>query len=416
MENCTNGYHTFSFFQKLTAIEWFELSIAFDEYRRKYNKINKSPIEDEKKSDKPIGWEYAYKNRQGKGIRWQLFSIPVKNGFTIHGVMVIITPKVLLENDYFSAATERDLEKVADIFNREAARISPILLDFGLCSVSRADPCVNINLNELDIDCSPEEILKLIKRGNIPNHYTKRKIYDKKSRRMVPEDDCFYLSSGSANFNCYLKNRQAKIKLKHLVNNSGFHNGVDLRFEMQLRYPALYSTAKKVKEKSKYYKDADDISFDEMREIMIKEIKNPSIPIDIVFSEILSTNTIKKYFYKVARKGDYFTLEGAKWMIGMHDFRRDKKDRLIKALELTKKHQGIANAKSNLQDRQLEEYKKSLRDLDDILVNPITIPRRWKPTHIPNPIRTYYEKTTDVIWDSKDIFFHELLKKLKTWI
>ena len=64
---------------------------------------------------------------------------------------------------------------------------------------------------------------------------------------------------------------------------------------------------------------------------------------------------------------------------------------------MVKDHGGIAKAKAQLNNLELDNFKRSLKDLDDILVNPVTIPRRWNIPHIPNLLRAYYESPDDEV-------------------
>ena len=100
---------------------------------------------------------------------------------------------------------------------------------------------------------------------------------------------------------------------------------------------------------------------------------------------------VQKYFYKVIRKGDYLTLDDARDIVLSYHFRRDKEERMIYALESVKEYHGIAGAKSKLYGPDLNDFKRSLKDLDDILVNPVTILRRWNIKHISNPLSAYYD-------------------------
>ena len=68
---------------------------------------------------------------------------------------------------------------------------------------------------------------------------------------------------------------------------------------------------------------------------------------------------------------------------------------MLYALETVKKHHGIAKAKSKLHGPDLDDFKKSLKDLDSLLINPVTIPRRWGIKHIPNLLRVYQEMNYD---------------------
>ena len=100
---------------------------------------------------------------------------------------------------------------------------------------------------------------------------------------------------------------------------------------------------------------------------------------------------IEKYYYKVVRKGDYFTLDCARWIVEQYGFRPEKERRLLETLVFVNESRGIAKAKAKLSGSELKEFKRSLKDLDAIYVNPVTIPRKWGITHIPNLLRAYYD-------------------------
>lgn len=101
--NTSIGYHTFAFFQKLDGEAFSSLTSDFIGYANKNKDLDRFPLKNRK------GWGYVYK--ENKGIRWLFLSSEVINGYTIQGVLVIINPKALIERDYISAATEKDLKK-----------------------------------------------------------------------------------------------------------------------------------------------------------------------------------------------------------------------------------------------------------------------------------------------------------------
>lgn len=390
MENTSLGYHTFAFFQKTKEDDFFLLTRDFILYANKNSDMKRFPVKNKK--GRQIGWEYTYENN--KGIRWLLISVDVKNGYIIQGVTVIINPKALIENNYIRAAQAEDLKTVENLFNNEAEKISPLLLKFGLCSLNRLDPCLNIDLKELDFPCSPKQMMTLIKRGNIPKHYEEKKIYDKKLHRMTTDKNSFYLKSDSVVINYYWKYPQQNSKHPNYIHREKSYNVI--RLEVQCKYPKLYSISKNIKNNSKSWILENNLSTNELYEMIINENKNPSIPLGyVVLSDKILDDIICKYYYKIIRKGDYFTLDGARSIVESHNFRRDKEERIIYALEQINKFRGIANAKAELYSLDLKDFKRSLKDLDDIQVNPVTIPRKWKIKYIPNLLHTYYNSIYD---------------------
>lgn len=382
------GYHTFAFFQKMDYEEYCILENDFIGYMRKTGKLKRSPVKT--KEGVQIGWQYTYKVNEDKGIRWLLLSRQAKNNYVIRGVLVVINPESLIENNYIRAAEEDDLKKVEEIYNREVENISKVFLKFGACSLNRVDPCVNIDLKELGIPCTPEQMIKLIKRGNIPRHYEERKeCYDKKQRRMVADKNSFYLENKSSVINFYRK--YAKQGENHPNYSKRESSRNVIRLEVQCKYLRLYTLSKDIRQESKYYSTNEDFSADEAYMRMYEGNHQSVIPIDAVLSEKIYEDIIRKNIYKVLRKGDYFTLDLARDIVESHHFKSSREDRMIDTLELINTSNGIAKARLNLQKSELDGFNRALKELDCILVNPVTIPRRWGIKHIPNLLRAYYD-------------------------
>ena len=253
--------------------------------------------------------------------------------------------------------------------------------------------------------------MKLAKRGDIPKHFSERKVYDDNdiSHRKKADKDSFYLESGSVVINYYWKYPQQKEKHPNYPYRETSRNV--LRFEVQCKYPKLYSISRKIGRKTKYDSILDKFFEDmDIDELMECRVNYPAIPIDTMLSDKISAGIIRKYFDKVVRKGDYLTLDTARWIVKAHNFRRDKEERLLFALEAVSECRGIAKAKSKLLGIDISEFKRSLKDLDAIFVNPVTIPREWKIDHIPNPLRAYYNSITEEqIVPLSEIKFEKLL-------
>ena len=115
------------------------------------------------------------------------------------------------------------------------------------------------------------------------------------------------------------------------------------------------------------------------------------IPTDLIITDEISERVTQKYFFKIIRKGDYFSYDIARKIVKSYQFKKKKETRILNTLELVKDHGGIAKAKAHLNNLELDNFKRSLKDLDNIMVNPVTIPRRWNIPHIPNLLRAYYE-------------------------
>ena len=401
MRNTSAGYHTFSFYQKLTTDDYSILVSDFSIYRNKNKDIQSFPLEN--KNGKKIGWEYTYKKY--KGIRWLLLSSEAADGFPWQGIAVIINPMALTARNYIAAAQEDSLESVEKIFNDEARKISSILLKFGHCSLNRADFCLNIDLKELGIPCSPEMMIALIKQGNIPKGYKERCHYDAKLHRKTTYKNSFYLEGKSMNINYYWKYpQQANEVHPNFLFREASHDVI--RLEVQYKYPKLYPLAREYKRESKFFVSIDDLSLEDVyQQLISREPYNPSIPVDTMLSSKVSDRVNRKHFTQIIGQGDYFTLDGARSIIKSYNYRCDKQERLLWTLGWIKECQGIARAKSKLYGLDLDDFKRSLKDLNSIGVNPVTIPRRWNIAHIPNLLRAY----DDSIYEEELIPKHEYI-------
>ena len=91
MENTSLGYHTFAFFQKTNEEEYDILEHDFIGYMQETKKLKRSPAENKDKVQ--IGWQFIYKDKKDKGIRWLLLSNKAKNNYVTKGVLVVINPK-----------------------------------------------------------------------------------------------------------------------------------------------------------------------------------------------------------------------------------------------------------------------------------------------------------------------------------
>lgn len=374
MRNTSLGYHTFSIFRKLSKEEYKALCKDFADYI-KSSKDFKGYRDD---TVQATTWEYSY--NKNKGIRWRLSCKAEFNGYISRKIEAIINPQALLNNNYITAATEADLYLVEPIFDEEAYKISPYLLSFKDYSLNRADYCINLDIKELGYPCTPQQIMKLIKQGDIPEFFKERSAYSYTGHRLVTDKNSFYLENDSVTINYYLKYPQQTDAHPNFTNRDESENVI--RLEVQCKRKKLSEI---------------------MRTASIPALQdNPntatgSIPIYPMLSDKISRCVVEDYFNKVIRKGHYFTYNGAYDIIRSYRFKHDKEERLLDTIDLVKDFNGIANAKKYLiynklkdeADIALKNFNKSLRELDDLLINPVTIPRRWNMVWLPNLIWTY---------------------------
>ena len=390
MKNTSLGFHTFSIQLRVNYEYFAKITNDFIRYANNLqNGMKRYPVS---KGTENNRWRYVYE--YDKGLQWYLYSFKSENGYLTQGVTAIINPKVLIKNNYIRAAQAQDLKLLEEIFNKKSKTISPYLHEFNQWSINRVDYCLNIDSKELKLPCTSEQLMKLVKRADIPKHFMEREQYNPTSHRLMSDTNSLYLQSKSVTINFYHKFFQQGSKHPNYANRYDSYNV--LRFEIQCKYPKLYTI-------SKCYKanECNGLSFTEEKveelyyDYIETGISPPTITSDTVLQSKVSYDIVEKYIYKTLHKGDYFTLEIAKKIVESYNFRPEKETRLLYALEIISKARGIAAAKEKLSGLELDDFKRSLNDLDEILVNPVTIPIKWNIAHIPNPIRAY----CDVIYE-----------------
>lgn len=407
------GYHTFAISMNLTQEEASQLFKDFKKYRDKTKEI--CIIECPKYAKDPFGRHLEVKYYgQYKGISWKIrFS---NQGFLIDGrfmpcsVKAVINPKILLgENCYIIAAHADYLEKIEKIFNDEAAKITPILKSFYHYSLNRLDYCINFDISELEIApiqfkrALPEMIMELIKCADIPKNFSEE--YKGKNQ--------FYLKSGTVVINCYWK-------YVDFIRNFPECNDLEksygiIRFEVQYKYPKVYETLEKIKadfgkfrsgmivklreqavyDSEKNPNEADRLKYEHTLEMLKGDVTDSRLKkmyLMNMMSDEKCFEVIKKYFKKTIKLGTYYTLDVARKKIEADVSGWEKISRLTDALELIQTSGGIANAKASIGGKELEDFRRSLRDLERLRINPVTIPEEWGIKSMPCLFDAYYNK------------------------
>jgi len=388
--NTSLGFHTFTISKKLTTKEAEMLINDFKSYMEKTGEIAVFPIRKVRAPDDADGftrWLYAnfsqyyvlHYTKQNKGIIWLLRCNDVSPGFIKPGeidrpcsIKATINPKILTGgSNYLAAATSADLKAAKPLFSAEAKKISPVLGTYSHYKMNRPDYCVNFDLNELGIPCTPEQMIYLIKHADIPWRYLEREKYDDISKRKKTDKNNFYLESKSVTINCYGKEAQLRKKFPDCPDLEASRNVI--RFEVQCNYLKTYSLLKKVaSEPGTTNSDA----------------------IQTMLSEDYCDEIIRDYFNRVIHRGDYFTLDGAIREVKRNHFQRRKEERLIGGLRRINQYRGIHRVKAALQAEELNIFRRTLSDLAEINVNPVTIPREWNIPRIPNLLDAY-DRSTD---------------------
>lgn len=235
--------------------------------------------------------------------------------------------------------------------------------------LKRIDYCLNFDLEELAPGCTSKQIMSLFKRSNIPPHYEKGTKYSRTAHRNKGYPGSFYLECRVANINCYSKYMKFQEQSEENV-RKGYPpippKTMELarniiRFEVQCKYPKVYSLSKRSGENDiwGFTKFNDLLDF----RACIRQIN---------------------YYYKsTIGKGDWYSLAAARKIIKSRRFNQQKEDRLLVALQEVNQCRSAAEAIKAHQGSDLAAFKRTLKDLTDIGVNPVTIPRDWGISRIP---------------------------------
>lgn len=329
-----------------------------------------------------INVEFKDKVRYGdgnKGIKWCIRKSEWFHDFFDYIIEATINPKILSGvNDYLTAATYNDIDLTAVNFNKISHEISPLLHSFSDYHITRIDYCVNISLDEFIPKCDPMRIMNLIKRSNIPPHYEEWMQYDNTAHRTKSRPESFYLKSKSVTINYYSKYLQLQNKSQENVDRG--YPPIDqeildaarniYRFEVQCKYHKIYSMSQKAKE-------AGDRSVNKYKSLL---------------DPILCVTIISNYYDKVIGKGDWYTLSTAIEIIKSKDFNCQRENRLIQALKYVSQCRSISKSKESCPDKMLSTFIRTLKELEALNINPVTIPREWHIDYIPNLLRDYLDQ------------------------
>lgn len=376
--NTSLGYHTMELSLMITPDEASQLIQSFRESKDVYfTDPNGKFIYGNHCSSR----YYTIRYRQRyKGLSWSLrynrkspdyMRQPLPDGLHENKCCTVkakINPKILLGmDDYIAAADSSYLQALISVFNQEVKRISPILQDFGAYSLGRIDYCINFDLADLMINCYPEEYMVLIQQADIPNHFSEYKEYRGTTHRKKPGINSFYLENNSVRINCYCKYYQLLQQFSSVPHiEDSLHV---IRFEVQCLYLKTWQMQKKIRNCENFEK------------IMSQ-----------MLSDILCEKIITEYYCKTIGKGDYYSLEGARKKIKSMKFKRNKEERLLNALKQVSLHRGIFKAKFHLQDKELDDLKRSIKELEEIGINPVTIPRGRGIQFLPNLLNAYLKE------------------------
>ena len=72
-----------------------------------------------------------------------------------------------------------------------------------------------------------------------------------------------------------------------------------------------------------------------------------------------------------------------------------KEKRLIDTLRLVNQCRSVPKANEYAVNTNMDSFKQTLKELSNLGINPVTIPKDWRIKHIPNLLNTYFNKVED---------------------
>lgn len=389
MLRSTIGVHTMSIFLQRSRSEMETLVKHFCKYRERTKTIRMF-IPQKSSSGKETRYsEYSPRYSNGHlilprilkiiypdkdyGISWKL-RCEKKDAYKLYLVEAKINPKILGgTQDYISAAFHDDLLSAIPKFDLMAKNISPLLRTFACYKPNRIDYCANLALRELAPGCPSDMVMKLIQRADVPPDYEPKMEYSETSHRKGLVQSSLYLECESTNINCYeklveLQKRNRKDEESGPITQEVLEEARDIiRFEVQCLYPRTRKLCQQAKMIGLQGIDIYKHLFD--------------------YKTFLKV--INAYYKNTIGRGDWFTLSAAEEKIESKSYNSQKEDRLRNALREVNQCRSLSKAKAKYQGDDLEAFKRTLKDLADIGINPVTIPREWGIVHIPNLMRTF---------------------------
>lgn len=322
---------------------------------------------------------YVTHSERNMGINWKIKRSDWNYQYNLSIVEVKINPKILAGiHDYVTAATIDDMETAITNFNTISGNISPLLSDFNNYKLQRIDYCINFYIDELAEGCSTELIINLIKKSDIPPHFKEYTEYDEVSHRTKSKPNSFYLMNNSTVINCYDKHSdlQQRSDSRNGKGLAPIHQAIIdsahgiIRFEIQCKYFKTYFLSNKAKE-------SGNLEYNKYKDLL---------------AHITCNDIISDYFEITIGKGDWYSLKAAIQKIQYQRFRKQKEKRLIEALQFVSDCRSLSKAKSLLHGEKLEAFKRTLKDLSSLRINPVTIPKDKGIKRIPNLLYAYYDK------------------------
>jgi len=330
----------------------------------------------------------VYKSEDRQGLSWILWYDNHSREYSEYIIEAKINPKVFIGiSDYITASNESHLLEVERKFNDEVNKLSPLLGRFAEYKPKRIDYCINFDLRELGVTCTPMQMMRLIKRGDYSSYFQEYKYYDRISHRKKSFEHSHYLKSGSVNINCYNKYYQLKKQFPSCPSIDDAQHII--RFEVQCKYRKTYMMLRLEQEQMKRERDSPSFNrkFAESN-IINRSIDDPIRIIHRMLSDMMAEDIITKYFRQIVKFGDYYTLADAIKLVEAENLTPTTEMLIIDTLKIIN-NAGIAKTRTYMTQAGLTYFYKVMDILEKLNINPVTIPKSYKIKHIPNLFTAY---------------------------
>jgi len=217
--------------------------------------------------------------------------------------------------------------------------------------LSRIDYAIDIFLETQEM---VETYVALLQRGDIPHNFTPRMEYNTTSHRFDTYKDSLYYENKYVTINFYNKYEQLKEKAAEFIDPE-LARGI-LRLEVQWKRPRIH--------------------------YIVKHYGLQDLPHEFL-NEQLAVTTVQDYLSKIAMLGDYYSLSKAKTLVLNSAFRDRHKDEMISFLTDVNNKRSLSEVKEKgMYPPNI--YERIIKQLNQLNINPVTIPGRWGYDYLPN--------------------------------
>lgn len=277
--------------------------------------------------------------------------------------MIINPSRILRKSNPIAIMHQEDIDLFIFKFDKILQQIDESLVSCKTWSIKRIDYTRNIDLNimsDLDADIV-NKYIQLFSRADTP---TRCKVpYHKIKKDRKQKEGSYVVENKSVTFICYNKEKERMDKQKD--DEIDYAKNI-LRLEIQCKNPRIRQIT---------YKNKWDTNF-----------------LYHFLDYKISYETLQKYYKASIGEGDYYSLNKARKLINETSKikHKDKKQKLIEVLNLINTKKSVADARKEYGN--INTFNRYLKELQKLGINPVTIPRSWNITEIPN---VWYQEDLD---------------------